>query len=809
MRLRPRRRGADDDDAIADSGSDVENSGDDHFDEEDGDDHDDKRFLRRPARRREWNHGGDEDDPNNDEGYGRGRDASSSDEGRGGGKGGKSRFVEPAQEGPSPPTSVARPLRKWGEPLPPPPPIDERRYGLGSAILRSMGWTGGALESTTGAGIPEPLDMKPRPEAQGLGFNNFDEKSASERRIERALRRSRAHDGETCGSDGSDIDADGEVMELEKGDRTDGRLTRQTRRRRRRVALTAQQLLARAEAAGAVVSVEPELIDMTGAEPRLVSLREAVSNDDGLGSAEPPSDIGRALLSPALQYNMQHLVALREAELLALHRRKAVAIECRNRARRELAEARAEEDAQAERERALTEIERLLAPVTDGSAADAAGVAEALAEVRERFPREYVALRLHEAATSAAAVAIRAAADAWAPFERASERGALAAAVSRARSAAARADPYGEGTLSLDAAREFQAAAEAAAAPGIRAQFTQRWDSRDADAGVQVFASLEEQLGRAAMDAVFDDAVLPRLRMLVSSWQCDTEPCAALAALGPWQSLRAETLRLELWPLVRERILDALRRWRPSQTWAHAAIRSWARVWEPATLRPLVQRGVLPVLERALSSLADETSLAAAAEWTDIVPLSEIALAVDRGFFGAWLRHIASQLHARKWSGPDCAAEYLRWRNAMPPALLAVARVQERLAQVLVVMKRHVRGDSHAADEALRIRVGVPDEALPRWDDASPAVAQSAAAAKPSSIAALDGLSLRELLERLAARCDFVLSPRRPRADGVPLYNFGAVPIALQRGEIVAQAATGDWRPIELEELLARAAAAR
>ena len=677
-------------------------------------------------------------------------------------------------------------------PAPPAPgaTFEAHTKGIGSKLLEKMGYKAGEGLGRNGTGIAEAIQTKLRPKGMGMGFNDYQEqpKTAAEAKAAEAAAAEPAR-----GAGGAPA-APAQPKGFWK--------RRAKEQRQKRVYKTAEELLRESEAAAQAPGERMTVIDMRGAQARVVTnlgrLSEAPTSADEAAAAA----LIDATPMPELQHNLRLVVDLAEAEIQSLDRKLRTERDTRSILAREAARLSVEVDAHAER---VSSTEALLEAVTAATAAastlppGAPGLAQLAARfraVRDAHPDEWRAYGLANVALAQALPLVAAHLAGWQPLQ-SPAHGAAELALWR---------PLLESPLLGESLFEDAAAADDpysrlfadTALLSLRSCVANAWEARQPEALLACLEAYAAALPTATRASLLSASVLPKLLAAVDSWEPRAEALPIHVWLHPWLPWLGESLA-PLYAPIRHKLATALAAWHPSDPSALQLLAPWRTVFAAAEWEALVGRSILPKLAWALQQLAVNPAqqelqpLHWALAWAPVVPARSLASLLELHFFPRW----HAVLHAWLAGQPnfdEVTRWYLGWKGLFPEEIMAHERVRRAFNVALDMMNAAVAG-----------QLGPPPAApapMPAAAAPPPAPAPAAAEAEKGYGG---GLSLRELVERYAEEQDLPFLPKPGRSHaGLQVYAFGRVSVVIDaaREALLARHAGGDWKPASIEQLV-------
>jgi tuftelin-interacting protein 11 len=666
--------------------------------------------------------------------------------------------------------------------------------GIGSKLLAKMGYVGGGMA---------PIDVKVRPKGVGLGFGNFEEKTASEKRREAAGEKHADEDEvEEKEEDLYENDAmrrAAKAVAAEERDRDGWKRGKQRQPRTQYITSLDQESRAAAEKRVASVGI----IDMRG----------------------PPAggDGAARKRMPELYYNVRLLVDVLRVELIELDAKQA-------KRREQLAVLDADHErvlshSAAERDR-LIRLERVRGLVEECSKRvrerriDLTQVSALFGALRANYAREYELFRLSRLVHSLVAPLLGERMRGWAPLS--DDDPVAVASVFRAwRDLLLPSDLLDDETALLVAsdavrydARLFQKLVDDHVLPPLRVALMRTWrPEQNSDAAIALLLAWRGVLPRRAFAALLDAMVVPRIeRVLADADQRRVDALSMHRWLAPWQTLLGAAFE-PLLPSIGQLLVGAVERCDARLDDAHAALHAWSHAGLGDTqLQRLLER-VVGAMERRLRSVPlnpaapDSSALEAVLRWFDFAPLAVVRLVhvVEENFFAPWF-DITRQWLAGEPDFGELSDWYAGWKTFFPaPLLEAAPRLRTLFNHALDLLKcgfvRLQLPAAPAVPTRARMRAQAAEQTT-RFGVADDAPAPVATDDEPFLSSIND---LREAVSEMASERGVLFQRAARQYDNRDAYTLGAALVRFENGLLLERQANGDWKPASIDELLDRA----
>ncbi|RCN29795.1 g-patch domain protein [Ancylostoma caninum] len=326
------------------------------------------------------------------------------------------------------------------------------------------------------------------------------------------------------------------------------------------------------------------------------------------------------------------------------------------------------------------------------------------------------------------------------------------------------------------------------------------WDPRDhMEPMLRIIEMWLPVLPEWMKENILEQVIIPRIDDRVSSWDPLTDSVPIHSWLVPWLAVLGDRLQPVLAP-IRQKLAKALRLWNPTDHSAMAILKPWCGVWTPATMSAFLAQNVVPKLEKCLDTMnlnprenKKYEEWYACMSWMGMISPDTMASIVTKYFFPRWYAALCHWLDSPRVVLNEVKMWYREWDQRIPPQIRDFPTIKENLRRGMVALMESSQG--------LRVSSGPPPPPLVQAvPPPPPPVAMRPGMGVPIS----PHMSLKEVLERMAAQHDLTHIPQRDRLkEGRQVYWFGTQSIYLDRNIVyVLDTQTFSWRPVGMEELL-------
>ncbi|TVU15278.1 hypothetical protein EJB05_38789, partial [Eragrostis curvula] len=312
-------------------------------------------------------------------------------------------------------------------------------------------------------------------------------------------------------------------------------------------------------------------------------------------------------------------------------------------------------------------------------------------DLKEKYPREYAAFCLADAAREMVAPPLRTLFREWDPLRDPSRGlGAVTALRDLLPDDGSAASPF---AALVD---------DVVAGPALASAASEAWDARDYESMLAFLEAWCDTLPLAAVQRLLDQVVVPKLAAAVGAWEPRWDPDPPCHAwVLPW----AQLLARRCWPELERGVYAAVRRklgarWLGGTRHAPAPTTTWWRRGRTPSPRDVGRTSVAPYLRGGLRALrlapptaqAEHAAFRAVMRWASIVEARDVARLLDEEFFGRWLDALRRWLLNARPEAQEAVAWHEGWRRLMTPELLADERVRVPLEAGLVMIRRWEQG---------------------------------------------------------------------------------------------------------------------
>lgn len=103
------------------------------------------------------------------------------------------------------------------------------------------------------------------------------------------------------------------------------------------------------------------------------------------------------------------------------------------------------------------------------------------------------------------------------------------------------------------------------------------------------------------LDNILEQLILPRVNTCVDDWDPLTDTIPIHIWILPWAQLLNHKLESLIYPIIRDKLCNALRAWSPSDRSALAMIRPWKKHFDEGDMQNFLLKSIIPKLQITLS----------------------------------------------------------------------------------------------------------------------------------------------------------------------------------------------------------------
>lgn len=332
------------------------------------------------------------------------------------------------------------------------------------------------------------------------------------------------------------------------------------------------------------------------------------------------------------------------------------------------------------------------------------------------------------------------------------------------------------------------------------------WNVRDCDPLINLLETWKMLLPQWITDNVLDQLILPRLTTEVSNWNPLTDTVPIHYWIHPWIPLLNTRLHNTVFPIIQEKLGDALTNWHPSDRSAKLMLKPWKDALPEGSFVAFLLAHIVPKLQLCMQSLVinpHQQHLDAwnwVMDWKDVLSTLNLTLILDKHFFPRWLQTLAMWLN----HNPDynqVTDWYSGWKRMLSDELLAQPSIKDNFHKALEMMNRAVTsGQQPGAKEFVSYLTSMETNAPP-----PPPAPRVEALADAVRTAAQIPQGFKDLLAKRCEERGILFVPVLNKFyEAKQVYRLGSngVQVYFDRNVVFYSQNNGSWLPVSLNRLL-------
>ncbi|CAH1965308.1 unnamed protein product [Acanthoscelides obtectus] len=206
---------------------------------------------------------------------------------------------------------------------------------------------------------------------------------------------------------------------------------------------------------------------------------------------------------------------------------------------------------------------------------------------------------------------------------------------------------------------------------------------------------------------MFDQLIMPKILKEVEEWNPLTDTIPIHIWIHPWIPLLDAKLQASIYPLIQEKLGNALANWHPSDRSAKLMLQPWQRALSQGSFVAFLLKHVVPKLQLCMQSFVinphqqhlDQWNWVM--DWQDMLSVGNMTLILDKFFFPRWLQTLAMWLNQNP-NYSQVMEWYSGWKRMLSEELLNQPNIKENFHKALEMMNRAVGlGQQPGAKESI------------------------------------------------------------------------------------------------------------
>ncbi|CAG9854049.1 unnamed protein product [Phyllotreta striolata] len=233
------------------------------------------------------------------------------------------------------------------------------------------------------------------------------------------------------------------------------------------------------------------------------------------------------------------------------------------------------------------------------------------------------------------------------------------------------------------------------------------WNPRDCDPLITVIEVWRPLLPAWIVENIINQLLMPKIMKEVNEWNplVDTTPIHVW--IHPWIPIINDKLQLTIYPIILEKLGNALTNWRPSDRSAKLILQPWQRALSQGAFVAFLLKHIVPKLQLCIQNLAinpHQQHLEPwhwVMDWSDMLSVGNMTLILDKFFFPRWLQTLALWLNHNP-NYTQVTEWYSGWKRMLSDELLNQPTIKENFHKALEMMNRAVNiGQQPGAKESI------------------------------------------------------------------------------------------------------------
>lgn len=299
-------------------------------------------------------------------------------------------------------------------------------------------------------------------------------------------------------------------------------------------------------------------------------------------------------------------------------------------------------------------------------------------------------------------------------------------------------------------------------------------------------------------DNILEQMILPKVTQAVEQWDPLTDHMPIHVWIHPWTALLVDQLDEKVYPMIREKLGNALTAWVPQDRSALAMLRPWRNVFQEGDFKVFLQRHIVPKIQAALLEVVINPMQQELEywnqfwEWHELIAPQMVAQLLDKFFFPRWMQTLVIWLNQSP-NLDQVARWYSGWKALLSDEVQREVVVKEHLRRALEIMHR-----------ATGSVVPVVEMQMPPMVTATPPPPTISMEGLPPPVPMIE---FKELVSQKCADRGIIFAPTPGRREqGKQVYRFGKMFCFIDRSVIMVTDGTfQNWSPISLTAALERA----
>lgn len=341
--------------------------------------------------------------------------------------------------------------------------------------------------------------------------------------------------------------------------------------------------------------------------------------------------------------------------------------------------------------------------------------------------------------------------------------------------------------------------------PKLR-QAVAEWDVFDPDPALDLLSTWKSILPKIGYHFLLYHSVGDKLKFAVEEYNPKLPNALPLDTwVLPWLPIMGLHNITELLELIRRKLLQAINGLNAEK--GVDMLRPWKDVIDSHNWAQLMARGVLSKIEGLLRRIDIDPTDQKLEEWQEALVWSElvspeafsIALS-ESGFWKKWFNILGQWLHQEGADLDQVQQWYTSWKALFPAPLSKHSHIQPQFRAALQLMLGASSGEVPSLSDFVPIKIDYLQKQTREEEQREQAEKKRHAQA----LAAAQNMSLRDLLEDAARERGVLFMNTGRKHEGNPIFSFGKVSLFIERDLLFCHI-SGLWKPVPISFVLEHA----
>jgi len=229
--------------------------------------------------------------------------------------------------------------------------------------------------------------------------------------------------------------------------------------------------------------------------------------------------------------------------------------------------------------------------------------------------------------------------------------------------------------------------------PKIRAS-VMTWQPRNCDVMLTLIEAWLPILPGWILQNILAQLVKPRIQTEVEKWDPLRDSVPLHSWIHPWLSLQSMPELLEpLYATIQMKLAKALQQWHARDSSARVILKPWFNVWNRGSWNAFMINTIIPKLETLMQEFIVDPSnqktldFETILSWQELIPLQSLVTILDNYFFPKWLSALSNWLNQSP-NLKEVMRWYNNWKSLFPPKFQDDAFIKDRFNRATTEIRR-------------------------------------------------------------------------------------------------------------------------